>query len=105
MSKKSQQTILICNHLNEAMESVMCDVIKMRLKSRDATRSEKGNQPLNIKPTVERPILKLRLPNFRWSLYFISLLVANLLFRRIFMTSHMTLSSASILIFKDAILQ
>ena len=31
----------------------------------------------------------------RWSFYFILILVASLLFRRIFMTSHMTLSSAS----------
>ena len=58
--------------------------------------SGKGNQPLNIKTAVERQILKLRLPNFRWSFYFILLLVAFLLFRVMFMTSHMTLSSASI---------
>ena len=43
----------------------MCDVIKIRLKRRDATRNRKGNQPLNIKTAVERPILKLVLPNFR----------------------------------------
>ena len=70
----------------EALERVMCDVIKIRQKRRIATRSGKGNQPLNIKTAVERPILKLRLPNFRWSFYFILLLVASLLFRRIFMT-------------------
>ena len=70
----------------------MCDVIKIRLKRRIATRSGKGNQPLNIKTVVERPILKLVLPIFRWS-FFILLLVASLLFRRLFMTSHMTLSS------------
>ena len=52
-------------------------------------------QPLNIKTAVKRPILQLGLPNFRWSFFFILLLVASLLFRRIFMTSHMTLSSAS----------
>ncbi len=40
--------------------SVMCDVIK-RIKM----RSGKGNQPLNIKTAIERPILKLGLPNFR----------------------------------------
>jgi len=58
------------NASEEALESVMCDVIKIRLKRRITTRSEKGNQPLNIKTAVERPILKLGLPNFRWSLYF-----------------------------------
>ena len=57
----------------------MCDVIKIYLKSRDTTRSGKGNQPLNIENAVERPILKLGLPNFRWSVYFISFLVASLL--------------------------
>ena len=38
----------------EALESGMCDVIKIRiLKRRDATRSGKGNhQPLNIKTAV-----------------------------------------------------
>ena len=43
----------------------MCDVIKIRLKRRIATRSEKGNQPLNIKTAIERPILKLGYPTFR----------------------------------------
>ncbi len=37
----------------------MCDVIKIRLKRRDAARSGKGNQLLNIETAVERPILKL----------------------------------------------
>ena len=60
-----------------------------------ATRSGKENQPLNIKTAVERPILKLRLPNFRWSFYFILLPVMSLLFRRIYMTSQMKLFSAS----------
>ena len=73
----------------------MCDVIKMRLNRRIATRSMKGNQPLNIKTTVELPILKLGLPNLWWKFYFILLLVAYLLFKSNFMTSHMTLSSAS----------
>ena len=36
-------------HDLEALESVICDVIKIRLKRRIATRSGKGNQPLNIK--------------------------------------------------------
>ena len=54
----------------------MCDVIQIRLKRRIATRSGKGNWPLNIKTAVERPILKLGLPNFRLSFYFILLLVA-----------------------------
>ncbi len=40
-------------------------------KRRIATRpSWKGNQPLNIKTAVERPSLKLGLPNSRWSLYY-----------------------------------
>ena len=72
----------------EALESVMCDVIK-----RIATRSGKGNQPLNIKTAVEWPILELNLTNFRWRFYFTLLLVASLLFRCIFMTSHLTLSA------------
>ena len=46
------------------------DVIKIRLKSRDATRSGKGKQPLNIKTAVEHPILKLGLPNFSGALIF-----------------------------------
>ena len=33
----------------------MCDVIKIRLKRRNATRSGIGNQPLNIKTVVEWP--------------------------------------------------
>ena len=66
----------------------MCDVIKIGLKRRDATRSGKGNQPLNIKTDVERSILKLELPTFRMSFYFILLLFASLLFRHFFMTSH-----------------
>ncbi len=41
------------------LESGMCDVIMIRLKRRDAKRSGKGNQPLNINKAVERPILKL----------------------------------------------
>ena len=79
----------------EVLESVMCEVIKIRLKRRITTRSGKENQPLNIKRAVERPILKLGLPNFRWSFYFFLFLVVFLLFRRIFMTSRKTLSSAS----------
>ena len=43
----------------------MCDAIKIRLRRRIATRSGKENQTLNIKTAVERPILKLGLPNFR----------------------------------------
>ncbi len=42
----------------------MCDVIKIRLNRRIATRSGKGNPPLNIKTAVEGPILKLELPTF-----------------------------------------
>ena len=73
----------------------MCDVINIRLKRRIAMRIGKGNQLLNIKTAMERPILNLGLPNFRWGFYFTLLLVASLLFRRIIMTSHMTLSNAS----------
>ncbi len=73
----------------------MCDVMKIRLKRRIATRSGKGNQPLNIKTAIEQLILKLGYLNFLLSFYFILLLIASLLFRRIFMTSHMKLSSAS----------
>ena len=43
------------NH--EALESVMCDVIKKSLKIRIATRSGKGTQPLNTRTAAERPIL------------------------------------------------
>ncbi len=53
----------------------MCDVIKLRLKRRMTTRSGKENQPLKIKRVIERPILKL---GFRWSFYFILLLVLDL---------------------------
>ena len=60
----------------------MCDVIKLRLKRRISKRIGKEKRPLNIKTAVEPPIVKLRLPNFRWSFYFILLLVAFLLFRR-----------------------
>ena len=45
----------------------MCDVIKIGLKRRIASRSGKGNQPLYIKTDIELPILKLKLPNSRWS--------------------------------------
>ncbi len=61
--------------LLEALESGMCNVIKIRLKSKDATRSGKGNQPLNIKTAVEWKIV----PNFRWNFYSILFLVASLL--------------------------
>ena len=74
----------------------MCDAIKIRLKRRIVTRSGKGNQLQNIKTAIERPILKLGLPNFRWSFYFIVLHVASILFRRIFMTSYMTLLNTSL---------
>ncbi len=49
----------------EARECVMCDVIKISLNRRIATRSRKGNQPLIVKTPVQRSILKLGLPNFR----------------------------------------
>ena len=50
--------------VKEALESVMFDVIKIRLKRRIATKRGKGNQPLDIKTAVEPPILELGLPNF-----------------------------------------
>ena len=50
---------IVVGILVEALESVMCDVIKIHIKS------GKENQPLNIKAAVEWPILKLGLPNIR----------------------------------------
>ena len=51
---------------NEALESIMFDVIKIRVERRIATRSGKEKQLLDIKTAVrERPNLKLGLPNFR----------------------------------------
>ena len=47
-----------------------CDIIKIRIERRFATRSGEGNQPLNITTAVERPILKLGLPNFYMELLF-----------------------------------
>ncbi len=80
----------------EALESGMCAAIKICLKRRHASRIGNENQLLNIKTYVERPILKLGLPIFRWSFYFILLLIESLLFKSIFKTSHMPLSSASL---------
>ncbi len=74
----------------EALESVMCDVIKIRLKIRIV--GGKGNQLLNIKTAVERPISKVGLPR---SFYITLPYVASLLFKRNFMTSYMTLSNTS----------
>ena len=48
----------------EALESVMCDVIKIRLKRRIVTRSEKGKQPLNIKTAVRAANFKTRITNY-----------------------------------------
>ncbi len=72
----------------------MSDVIKKRLKRRDAIRS-----------TIKKLHLKFGNPSFKIGLstavlifsgwFPFPLLVAYLLFRRTFMTSHMTLSSAS----------
>ncbi len=64
----------------------MRDIIKIRLKRRIATRRSKENWPLNIKTDAKWPILKLRLPNLRFSFYFILLLVVFLLFKRIYIT-------------------
>ncbi len=76
----------------------MYDVIKINLKRRYATRSSKGNQPLNIKTAAERPILKLGLPNFRCSFYFYFTTRCNPPFKTYFMTLHMTFSRASFLV-------
>ncbi len=81
-----------CRHPFEALESVMCDVIKIRLKRRDATRI------LRCIAYIGDPSFKIGRSTFVliFSGWFpFPLLVAILLFRRIFMTSHMTLSSAS----------
>ena len=51
----------------------MCDVIKIRLKRRDARRNRKGNQPLDIKTDVERPILKIELEGGAFILSYFSL--------------------------------
>ena len=69
---------------NEALESIMCDVIKICLESRISTRSGKENQLLDIKTALERPIFNLGLPNIRWSYYSILLFIASLLFRTLF---------------------
>ncbi len=79
----------------EVLESVLCDVIKIRLKRRDATRN-KVKQNLHLKfgnPSfkIDRSISVLIFSGW----FPFPLLVTILLFRRIFMTSHMTLSSAS----------
>ncbi len=81
--------------VNKALESVMCDVIKIRINRRIATRSGKGNQPLNIKTAVERPIFKLGLPNFMGSFYLFYFSLHPSILDVFFMTSHMTFSSAS----------
>ncbi len=54
--KKKVHTFIV---ILEALESNVCDVIKIRLKRRIPTRRRKGNQPLNNKTAVEQPILKL----------------------------------------------
>ncbi len=61
---------LLTKKTKETLESVMCDIIKINLKRRIVTRSGKGNQPLNIKTAVERPILNLGLPNLYVELLF-----------------------------------
>ena len=74
----------------------MCDVIKIRLKWRDATRS-KIKYKLHLKfgnPSMKIGRSRAVLIFSGWFPF--QLLVAILLFRRIFMTSHMTLSCASI---------
>ena len=65
-------------------------------RHKNTSKKKDCNEKWEKKPAVERPILKLWLPNFRWSFYSILFNVATLLFISIFMTSHMTLYSASI---------
>ncbi len=55
----------------EALDSIMCDVVKIRLKRRNATKSGKGNKLLNSKSAVKLPILNQGIPNVRWRLTFI----------------------------------
>ncbi len=93
--KKCIYCSLIDDNYKGAPKNIICDVIKKPLKRRAATRSGKENQPLDIKTAFERPILTLGFTNHRWSFYFILFFVASLLLRRIFKTSHMTLSIAS----------
>ncbi len=73
----------------------MCDVIKIRLKRRTATRRGKENQPLNIKRAVERPILMVRLTIIMWSFILFYFFLHPPFLIRIFVTSHMPLYSAS----------
>ncbi len=73
----------------------MCDVIKIRLKRRVATR-RKLKLKLHLKfgnPSYEIGSSTAVLIFSGWFPF--PLLVTILLFRRIFMTSHMTFSSAS----------
>ncbi len=62
----------------EKIRNILPDNLNIDSRHNDtstyAMRSGKGNQPLNIKIAVERPILKLELPNFRW------ILIAKLLY-------------------------
>ncbi len=51
-------------YCQEALESGICDVIKINLKRRDATRSVKGNQPLNIKKGCIAANFKARITKF-----------------------------------------
>ncbi len=80
----------------EALESVMYDVIKIRLKRRDATRSK---IKLKIFLKFGNPSLQIGCSTAVWIIsgwFPFSLLVAVLVFRHILMmTSHMTFSSAS----------
>ena len=80
----------------EALENGMYDVIKIRLKRRDATRS-KIKQKLYLKfgyPSFKIDRSTTALIFSGWFPFL--LLVSSLLFRRIFMTSYMSLSSASL---------
>ncbi len=80
----------------EELESVMCDVINIRLKRRDAARSKIEHK---FHPKFGNPSFKIGRSTAALlfsALFLFPLLVASLLFRHMFMTSHMTLSSASI---------
>ncbi len=57
----------------EALENVMCDVIKIHIKGKIATRSGKENQLLNIKTAVEQPILRNQILGGAFILFYFSL--------------------------------
>ncbi len=55
-SMNLEGSFFLSSNSRKTKESGMCDVIKIRIKRRNAMRNGKGNQPLNIKTSVKRPI-------------------------------------------------